>query len=119
MQNLNNFGEKWGFLASDKSVVFLDNHDTQRGEAKLTYKNGKLYELANIFMLAHPYGYPKVMSSYYFDSHDQGPPSSPVHGGSSVACGAQPNDVTAPAGGAWVCEHRWTPIANMVGWRRA
>merc|ERR1711920_599114 len=119
MQYLANFGTGWGLMPREDAVVFMDNHDTQRGEAKLTYKNGKLYELANIFMLAHPYGYPKVMSSYYFDSHDQGPPSSSVHTGSKVACGAQPNDVTAPAGGAWVCEHRWTPIANMVGWRRA
>lgn len=25
----------------------MDNHDTQRGEAELTYKNGALYTLAN------------------------------------------------------------------------
>lgn len=104
---LSNFGESWGLIASDSAVVFMDNHDTQRGEAPLTYKNGNVYTLANVFMLAHPYGYPKVMSSYNFDDHDQGPPGSSVHG-SGNACGK----------GAWVCEHRWTPIANMVNWRR-
>lgn len=119
LQYLANFGTSWGLMPRDDAVVFIDNHDTQRGEAKLTYKNGKIYQLANIFMLAHPYGYPKVMSSYYFESHDQGPPSSPVHSGGSVACGAQPSDVNAPVGGSWVCEHRWTPIANMVAWRRS
>merc|ERR1719401_1936836 len=48
------------------------------------------------------------MSSYYFDGHDQGPPKTPVHSQSSVDCGN---------GNSWVCEHRWTPIANMVAWR--
>jgi len=125
MKYLADLGSKWGLMPRESAVVFLDNHDTQRGEAKLTYKNGKLYELANIFMLAHPYGYPKVMSSYYFGSHDQGPPSSSVHSGDSVACGGQPGALGAAANvsGAseapWVCEHRWPAVANMVAWRRS
>merc|ERR1719189_1871493 len=110
LKYFSNFGQSWGLMGSDKAVVFLDNHDTQRGEAKLTYKTGVLYQLATIFMLAHPYGYPKVMSSYYFDSHDRGPPKQAVHSGTGVACGK---------GQPWVCEHRWTPIANMVAWRRS
>jgi len=124
LQYLKTFGESWGLMASKDAVVFLDNHDTQRGNAPMTYKNGKLYEMANIFMLAHPYGYPKVMSSYYFDGHDQGPPSSPVHSGSSVNCGGQPSsqlqgNASAPLDTPWVCEHRWTPVANMVAWRKS
>lgn len=110
LQYLDTFGESWGLISSASAVVFMDNHDTQRGEAPLTYKNGNVYELANVFMLAHPYGYPKVMSSYYFNSHDQGPPGSAVHNGSNVACGE---------GQPWVCEHRWTSIANMVAWRKS
>mmetsp|Transcript_53734 Transcript_53734/g.156654 ORF Transcript_53734/g.156654 Transcript_53734/m.156654 type:complete len:503 (-) Transcript_53734:215-1723(-) len=122
LQYFNSFGSSWGLMPPEHAVVFLDNHDTQRGEAGLTYKKGKLYELANIFMLAHPYGYPKVMSSYYFDSHDQGPPGTPVHSRDSVACGGQPMAVSADesmvqAGGPWVCEHRWPAVANMVAWR--
>lgn len=110
LQDLSNFGESWGLLSSGSAVVFMDNHDTQRGEAPLTYKNGDVYKLANIFMLAHPYGYPKVMSSYYFNGHDQGPPHSQIHNGGQVACGN---------GQPWVCEHRWTGVANMVAWRRS
>ncbi|CAK9030848.1 4-alpha-D-glucan glucanohydrolase) [Durusdinium trenchii] len=109
LKYLGSFGESWGLISSDTAVVFMDNHDTQRGEAQLTYKNGGLYSLANVFMLAHPYGYPKVMSSYVFDAHDQGPPSQPVHSATGVACGGQP----------WVCEHRYPEIANMVAWRRS
>jgi alpha-amylase len=152
LQYLKTFGESWGLMKTGDAVVFLDNHDTQRGGAELTYKNGKLYELASVFMLAHPYGYPKVMSSYYFNDHDQGPPSSPVHTGSSVACGGAPslwtkrntslesmpsryllestsgriagassanNTASAPLDGPWVCEHRWTAVANMVAWRKS
>lgn len=110
LQYLSNFGESWGLINSGNAVVFIDNHDTQRGNAPLTYKNGGIYNLINVFMLAHPYGYPKVMSSYYFNSHDQGPPGSPVHEGGNVNCGN---------GHPWVCEHRWTSIANMVNWRRS
>jgi len=110
LQYLESFGESWGLMPNDNSVVFIDNHDTQRGEALLTYKNGNVYELANVFMMAHPYGYPKVMSSYYFSGHDQGPPGSSVHNGGNVACGD---------GNPWVCEHRWSSIANMAAWRRS
>eukprot|EP00435_Cladocopium_sp_Y103_P011270 s325_g2.t3 len=109
LQYLKTFGESWGFLPGGSAVVFMDNHDTQRGDATLTYKNGALYTLANVFMLAHSYGYPKVMSSYNFDSHDQGPPDVPVHGTGGLAC----------FNGAWVCEHRYPEIANMVAWRQA
>jgi alpha-amylase len=145
LQYLDSFGEAWGMLKSKDAVVFIDNHDTQRSEAELTYKNGKLYEIANIFMLAHPYGYPKVMSSYYFDEFGTGPPlHQPVHSGEFVNCGVNPlswepareSDMRHhfhpthnpehpdyhehhPDGAAWVCEHRWTAIANMVAWRKS
>lgn len=108
---LNNFGEGWGFIGGDSAVVFTDNHDNQRGHGAggsnvLTYKDGALYNLANVFMLAWPYGYPKVMSSYAFSGGDQGPPATPVYQNGEAQCG-----------GAWICEHRWSSIANMVAFR--
>merc|ERR1719223_947895 len=120
LKYFHNFGEAWDMLPSEKVVVFLDNHDTQRADALLTYKHSRLYELASIFMLAHPYGYPKIMSSFYFSNYDQGPPNMPVHGASShLACGGASAQVQVPNGRPWVCEHRWTSLANMVGWRRS
>lgn len=93
-----------GKLVSNKAVVFVDNHDNQRGHGAggdiLTHKEGALYNLATAFMLAFPYGYPQVMSSYAFTDTDVGPPGP---GGCSAS--------------GWVCEHRWTTIANMVGFR--
>lgn len=107
MKYLQSFGESWGLMPDKYADVFLDNHDTQRnGRARLTYKNGDLYTFANIFMLAWPYGNARVMSSYYFTDTDQGPPGVGVNNGANCNNGKD-----------WVCEHRRTPIANMVAWR--
>ncbi|HEY1012502.1 MAG TPA: carbohydrate-binding module family 20 domain-containing protein [Herpetosiphonaceae bacterium] len=112
LANLSQFGTSWGFMASDNAVVFTDNHDNQRGHGGgghvLTYKDGALYTLGNVFELAWPYGYPQVMSSYEFSNGDQGPPSSRVHNNGAVNCF-----------GEWKCEHRWREIGNMVGFRNA
>ncbi len=118
LANLQTLGEGWGLAPSAQAVVFVDNHDKQRGHGGggnyLTYKTGDLYALANVFMLAHPYGKPQVMSSYAFDDSEQGPPASddgatrPVYENGQVNCF-----------GEWVCEHRWPAIAGMVGFRNA
>ena len=53
---LSNFGEDWGFMPSYQAVVFVDNHDNQRGHGGggnvITFEDGRLYDLANVFMLA-------------------------------------------------------------------
>lgn len=110
--DLASFGASSGLLPAADAVVFLDNHDTQRtGQAELTYKSGEIYVLATMFMLAHPYGYPSIMSSYSFASSAEGPPSTPVHGpGGQLHCGK---------GEPWVCEHRRPAVANMVAWRQS
>ncbi|MFC7330740.1 carbohydrate-binding module family 20 domain-containing protein [Marinactinospora rubrisoli] len=96
-------------VGSDQAVVFIDNHDTQRNEPTLTYKDGAAYDVAAAFMLAYPFGTPKVMSSFGFSDNDAGPP-------------AAGDGTTSPAdcsGSAWVCEHRHQPIAGLVGFRNA
>lgn len=94
-----------GKLPSESAVVFTDNHDNQRGHGAggdpVTFQDGVIYDLANVYMLAMPYGYPKIMSSYEFSNTDTGPPAGP--GG----CGRS----------GWVCEHRRPAMANMVGFR--
>jgi len=116
-------GEGWGYMPSDKAVVFIDNHDNQRGQGGgghvLTHKDGKLYELASIFMLAWPYGYPQIMSSFAFPHGDnsQGPPSDQNGKTLDVNCLEQGLATTATRG--WICEHRWNSIAAMVGFRNA
>lgn len=113
-------------LPSDKSVVFVDNHDNQRGQ-NLYYADAA-YEQAAIFMLAHPQGAPSVMSSYGFNrgtpgGRDAGPPSaaggvtsSTFNGGGVSLCTAQ---LGAAQVGSWICEHRRNAIAAMVAFRKA
>ncbi|XP_011500034.1 PREDICTED: alpha-amylase 2 isoform X2 [Ceratosolen solmsi marchali] len=109
-----NWGEAWGLLPSTDALVFIDNHDTQRtlGDIPLTYKTSKLYKMAVAFMLAHPYGYPRVMSSFSFNSFEDGPPCDSYHNIISVSING---DKSCDNG--WVCEHRWRQIYNMVGFR--
>jgi alpha-amylase len=118
--DLKNFSQvAWNLMPSDKAVVFLENHDTQRGSG-ISYREGTAFRLANVWMLAQPYGYPSVMSSYALDrssnaGDDMGPPST---GGvtNDVACAA---NLEAATIGTWVCEHRDPVILRMVGFRRA
>ncbi|WP_093801158.1 carbohydrate-binding module family 20 domain-containing protein [Streptomyces sp. Wb2n-11] len=105
LANLKNYGEGWGFMESGRSAVFVDNHDTERGGDTLSYKDGATYTLASVFMLAWPYGSPDVHSGYEFSSHDAGPPG----GGTVNACYSD----------GWKCQHDWTEIRSMVGFRNA
>jgi alpha-amylase len=108
----------WNLMPADKAVVFLENHDTQRSSGILypiSYRDPAAYRLANVWMLAQPYGYPSVMSSYFFDrttqaGRDAGPPAN------APGCSAT---LEAATSGLWVCEHRDPIIARMVAFRHA
>ncbi|MFJ7946160.1 carbohydrate-binding module family 20 domain-containing protein [Streptomyces sp. NPDC096354] len=103
LAELRNFGEGWGFMPSSKAGVFVDNHDTERGGDTLNYKDGANYTLANVFMLAWPYGSPDVHSGYEWSDKDAGPPN----GGTVNACYSD----------GWKCQHAWPQISSMVGFR--
>ncbi|GAA2980052.1 MULTISPECIES: alpha-amylase [Streptomyces] len=85
-----------GKLGSDSARTFVDNWDTERNGSTLTYKDGAAYTLANVFMLASPYGSPNVYSGYEWSSEDAGPPS-----------GAD----------GWTNVHARRAITGMVGFR--
>ncbi|GAA3734758.1 alpha-amylase [Spinactinospora alkalitolerans] len=92
----------------EQAVVFVANHDTQRSHPTLTHTDGDRYDLAQAFMLAHPYGTPKIMSSYAWSgSNDTGPPMGSDGETRATDC----------ADARWVCEHR--EVAGMVGFRNA
>ncbi|XP_028666934.1 pancreatic alpha-amylase-like [Erpetoichthys calabaricus] len=126
MAYLKNWGEGWSLMSSDKAVVFIDNHDNQRGHGPggasvLTFWDSRLYKMATGFMLAHPYGVTRVMSSFQWPRHivngkDEndwvGPPS--YSDGSTKPVPINPDST---CGDGWVCEHRWRQIKNMVIFR--
>ncbi|WP_425826206.1 alpha-amylase [Streptomyces fractus] len=85
-----------GKLAGDKARTFVDNWDTERNGSTLTYKDGATYKLANVFMLAHPYGSPNVFSGYEWSDKDAG-----------------------PDGATWTNMHADPEITGMVGFRNA
>ena len=68
----------WGMTRADRAFVFVDNHDNQRGHGGagevVTHKTPREYTQAISYMLAHPYGFAQVMSSFYFTNSDEGPP---------------------------------------------
>ncbi|MFJ9925109.1 alpha-amylase family protein [Streptomyces misionensis] len=102
---LNNFGEGWGYLPGNVAGVFVDNHDTERNGATLNYKDGANYTLANVFMLAWPYGSPDINSGYEWSDADAGPPNN----GQVNACWQD----------GWKCQHAWPEIKSMVAFRNA
>ncbi|UCM91725.1 carbohydrate-binding module family 20 domain-containing protein [Streptomyces marincola] len=102
---LENFGEGWGYLPDAGAGVFVDNHDTERNGSTLNHRDGADYTLANVFMLAWPYGSPDVHSGYQFTNHDAGPPNN----GRVDACWQD----------GWTCQHAWPEISAMVGFRNA
>ncbi|XP_012724943.2 pancreatic alpha-amylase [Fundulus heteroclitus] len=120
------WGEGWGFMSDGNAVVFVDNHDNQRGHGAggssiITFWDPRLYKMAVGYMLAHPYGVARVMSSYrwnrnFVNGKDQsdwlGPPSN--INGSTKAVPVNPDQT---CGDGWVCEHRWRQITNMAIFR--
>jgi alpha-amylase len=102
---LRNYGEGWGFMSSSIAAVFVDNHDTERNGATLSYKDNAKYTLANVFMLAYPYGATDVHSGYEFSDKDAGPPNN----GAVNACWQD----------GWKCQHAWPEIIRMIAFRNA
>ncbi|MGI9078354.1 MAG: alpha-amylase [Gemmatimonadaceae bacterium] len=114
----NQFSEQaWGLMPSDKAIVFLQNHDTQHSGG-ISYRDSSMFRLANVWMLAQPYGYPSILSSYAFSypsGNSMGPPSDASGNTSDVRCAS---NLEAATIGQWVCEHRDAAVASMVRFRR-
>lgn len=102
------WGEAAGLLPSDKTLVFVENHDTERGNDTLSYKDGATNVLANQFLLAAGYGTPQVYAAFTFpaDNAAQSPPSDARGFITDTNCSSA----------AWACVDRQRAVANMVGW---
>lgn len=107
---LRSIGECWGFLPSDRALVFVDNHDNQRdGAPFLNYQQSRQYKMATAFNAAWPYGFKQYMSSFAFQKRDDGPPSNE---NGELLSPEFSEDGSCING--WVCEHRWRQTYNMI-----
>ena len=100
------FGEESGLPPSDRTLTFVQNHDTERNGDALNYKDGARNILANQFLLAYGYGTPQVYSGFAWNTTDDSPPSD--------AAGMITNTVCD--GTTWVCVNRDPAVVAMVGW---
>jgi alpha-amylase len=128
LSDLKNLGEEWGMLPSGSSLVFVDNHDNQRGHGAgganiLTMYEPKPYKAATIYTLAWPYGHPRILSSYKWPG---GPSSNdgtgpPTNNGDDIKAVVINADGSCDDGSShtWTCEHRWRQIGNMAAWRNS
>lgn len=99
-----------GLFASRNATVFVSNHDLERHNASLTSRNGgKLFNLANIFMLAYPYGQTQLQSGFKLTGN-QNDDATLVPTGTIYNNGV-PNFTN------WDGQHRWREISNMVEFR--
>lgn len=116
MKHVKNWGQQWNFLPTELAVVFLVDHELQRGKGTasqdtITYREYKIYKQSSAFMLAHPHGTPRILSGYHYLDANQGPPRDeednivPAYNSSQTKDGCF---------NGWICEHRWHPISSMV-----
>ncbi len=99
------FGEGSGLTPSNKTLSFVQNHDTERNGDALNYKDGATNILATEFLLASGYGHPQVYAAFEFSTSDDSPPA--------TAAGLI-TDTTCFSG--WSCTDRNTGVKAMVGW---
>lgn len=106
-------------VPSDQAIVFVDNHDTERGEAQITYRDGDAYAMANVLMLADDYGTPVVYSGYAFSDRDAGAKTTASGTIEPVGCAEGAHGPQDFADGDRTCIHVWDAIAPMVAFRIA
>jgi alpha-amylase len=103
------FGEDSGLPPSNKALVFVQNHDTERNGDALNYKDGARNILANEYILAYGYGTPQVYSGFAFGTDtNQSPPS--------TTDGLITNTDCSGTNPTWICIDRDQGVANMVAW---
>jgi alpha-amylase len=115
-------GGNYGLISdSSKATVFVDNHDTERNPGdslNYTRDSGGPYDLANIYMLAQPYGRAQLQSGFAFgDKEENSPGSSPYDSNGNPVITTTCTNTSASCG--WDFVHRWTTIYPMVNFRSA
>lgn len=110
-------GDRPLHVASDRAVVFVDNHDTERGEAKVTWRDAELYVIANALMLADDYGTPIVHSGYAFSDREEGAPTDSDGFVVEASCADATGPQESYEDGERTCVQTWPAITGMLEFR--
>ncbi|GAA4901342.1 carbohydrate-binding module family 20 domain-containing protein [Tessaracoccus lubricantis] len=101
-----------GDVPSEQAYTFVTNHDTERNRQTLSYKDPDKYHLANVLLLAVPYGTPVLYGGYAFSDPDAGAPQ--ADGVVTPVDCAEPGAIEYPEPGTWLCQHR--AYAGLAQW---
>ncbi len=104
------------YAPTDKSLIFVENHDTERNGSTLTYKDPQ-YEVFTALMLASTYGTPVLYSGYAFTEHDTGAPQTADGKVEDATCVPYVVGGQEYADGAFTCQQSWPLLRNMVSFR--
>jgi len=105
---LKDFGEGSGLTPSDKTLSFVQNHDTERNGDALSYKDGATNILATQYLLASGYGRPQVYAAFEWNTGDDSPPATADGLITDTDCGA-----------GWSCTDRDAGVDALVRWHNA
>ena len=103
-----------GMGTSSLTVTMVNNHDTERNGASLSYKDGRNWLAANLFTLSEPFGIPMLYSGYDYASFDD---AAITKGGLNV-CNTGTTVKARYVTGQMICTDRWTPIQGMIRWHK-
>jgi alpha-amylase len=110
LATLEAFGEGSGLTTSDRTLSFVQNHDTERNGDALSYKDGATNTLATEYLLASGYGHPQVYAAFTFGSDtNQSPPATADGMITDTDCSST----------AWSCTDRDSGVNALVGWHNA
>ncbi|MGA1265086.1 MAG: alpha-amylase [Prochlorothrix sp.] len=135
-QDLSQIGQGPDWLPSQQAVVFIHNHDNQRGHGAGGFEDliswfepadgGKLFSLALVFTWAWPYGTPCLTSSYDWardwvvDVAENGEPGQrrDLNDWVGPPSDAQGRTLPIACGEGWICEHRRSDFLALVRFRQ-
>jgi alpha-amylase len=102
---LKDFGSGSGLTPGNKTLSFVQNHDTERNGDALSYKDGATNTLATQYLLASGYGTPQVYSAFEFTTKDDSPPATADGMITDTECGVR-----------WTCFDRDRGVRALVTW---
>ena len=102
---------------SNKTIVMVSNHDTERNGQSLGYLQPLQFEAATALMLGMGYGQPILYSSFAFDNYDWAPKDLDGHVLDAKCAQSSAIYFENHEAGTWLCQHRMNSVNGMIEFR--